>query len=69
VFTDLFPVRTIIKNKEFTQMFSALIIGALIMVGISSILGHSHEHEDGHNHDHGHSHDHEEHLHSEHDHA
>lgn len=44
VFTDLFPVQTILRNKELPRMLSALILGVIIMTSISSALGHSHEH-------------------------
>lgn len=57
VFTDLFPITTILKNKKKVgQMFAALVIGIVIMTGISSALGHSHEH-GGHDNHHAHDHD------------
>lgn len=40
VFTDLFPVRMLIKNKELGRMSAALILGIILMTGISLILGH-----------------------------
>ena len=44
VFTDLFPIRTIFRKNEFKQMFSALLVGVLIMFGLTRLLGHSHDH-------------------------
>ncbi|MAQ76996.1 hypothetical protein CL684_00480 [Candidatus Campbellbacteria bacterium] len=48
VFTDLFPLKTILKDrKNVGQMLAALVLGVLVMTGIASALGHSHEHEEG----------------------
>ena len=59
VFTDLFPLKTILKGKNILQMFSALILGALFMIAVSQSLGHSHGHEGSHDHDHNHIHEYE----------
>lgn len=56
VFTDLFPLKTILKDrKNVGQMLAALVLGVLVMTGIASALGHSHEHDKNHGH-----HEHEE---------
>ncbi len=63
VFTDLFPIRTIFRKNEFKQMFSALLVGVLIMFGLTRLLGHSHDYHqanevhDDHNEDHKDVHD------------
>ncbi|MFT6361487.1 MAG: zinc transporter ZupT [Candidatus Paceibacteria bacterium] len=45
VFTDLFPVQSIIRDTAtLRQMFAALAVGILIMTGVTMSLGHSHEH-------------------------
>lgn len=61
VFTDLFPLKTVVKSSKKWDMLAALLIGILLMASISQALGHEHSHE-GHDHDHGHEH-HEEHEH------
>lgn len=56
VFTDLFPVRKLIKEQKITQNISALIIGIMIMFLVNAFIvgehSHSHEHEhDSHEHE------------------
>ena len=63
VFTDLFPIRTIMKHKEnIGQLFAALSLGILIMLGINMSLGHDHGHDyDEHEHELNHVDDHDDH--------
>ena len=52
VFTDLFPVRILVREQKLGRMSAALVLGALLMFGITNALGHDHNHEDGeHSHD------------------
>jgi len=72
VFTDLFPIKQVLKEGKTISMLSALILGAAIMSSVSMSLGHSHSHEGDHDHkEHEHSHEmegvHEEYESNEHD--
>lgn len=42
IFTDLFPIQTILKRKNKIKIISAFFIGILFMTLIMFILGHSH---------------------------
>lgn len=59
VFQDLFPLGEIQSMKQSKKLWKYFIIGIVIMLVISSLLGHSHHHE--HDHDHGDTHHEEEH--------
>lgn len=53
VFSDLFPIKKLIREKRVKKMSYSLVLGAIIMVTITSFLGHTHSHEE---HDHVHEH-------------
>lgn len=45
IFTDLFPIRRLVKTKTFTKVFVALLIGISLMMFIQKSLGQGHSHE------------------------
>lgn len=43
VFTDLFPIKRLLKSGKFIKIFSALCIGIVFMTLVQSSLGHEHD--------------------------
>jgi zinc and cadmium transporter len=62
VLTDLFPLKSILKSNNKTQLFSALLLGVLFMASINTLVG-------GHSHGEPHEHGHQEKDHKEHEHS
>ena len=54
VFTDLFPIRKLLRDKKIAHTSLALLLGVLIMVGITTATSHEHGHEDEHEQEHEH---------------
>jgi len=61
VFTDLFPIKRLLKSGKFIKIFSALCIGIVFMTIVQLSLGHEHSHS-------ALPHDHEENHHESYDH-
>ena len=48
VFTDLFPLKQVIKSPKRIQMLAALVLGILFMTVVTQSLGHGHAQEERH---------------------